>query len=450
MKLEPKLWMLLFLAQDCMAVWPFSSSEIEVGADGTLAGGSAGPLSDDSTQSSSQVSVVFTNNSPEAADLYWDDGSYGAIVATQVPAHGGETQINTFVSHKFYWTVHGRRQQLGSDIAVKAGVVRYELSADVSVAVDKSACQDRARRCSIDAKNGECTRNPGWMIVNCPKSCDALKPGTCALLDPKKRCDRTLPHLNMSADPTWKAGDLNAMFEAIMAPDSPWQHLNPTALSRPPEGPWLVQFDNVVEEKEIKALTGTVANQFERSTDTGASNEFGEAQKLMSTGRTSENAWCVNDCYTHPNVVTLTERIQDITHVPHGHYENFQVLRYQPGQYYRTHHDMSPSDMKLPCGPRILTFFLYLSDVEEGGGTNFPRLNSPPGTPQGSGLTVQPKRGRAVLWPSVLDSDPTRQDPRTHHQALPVTKGTKFAANAWIHLFDYKMPNLWGCTGAFG
>jgi prolyl 4-hydroxylase len=50
----------------------------------------------------------------------------------------------------------------------------------------------------------------------------------------------------------------------------------------------------------------------------------------------------------------------------------------------------------------------------------------------------------------VLDSDPTRQDPRTHHQALPVTKGTKFAANAWIHLFDYKMPNLWGCTGAFG
>ena len=50
------------------------------------------------------------------------------------------------------------------------------------------------------------------------------------------------------------------------------------------------------------------------------------------------------------------------------------MLRYQKGQYYRTHHDMGVSDNELACGPRILTFFLYLSDVEEGGGTNFPRL----------------------------------------------------------------------------
>jgi len=51
------------------------------------------------------------------------------------------------------------------------------------------------------------------------------------------------------------------------------------------------------------------------------------------------------------------------------------VLRYTKGQFYRTHHDMSPGDMDLACGPRILTFFLYLSDVDEGGGTNFPRLD---------------------------------------------------------------------------
>jgi hypothetical protein len=30
-----------------------------------------------------------------------------------------------------------------------------------------------------------------------------------------------------------------------------------------------------------------------------------------------------------------------------------------------------------------------------------------------------------------------------------VIKGTKFAANAWIHQFDYSEPNIWGCTGAF-
>lgn len=29
----------------------------------------------------------------------------------------------------------------------------------------------------------------------------------------------------------------------------------------------------------------------------------------------------------------------------------------------------------MPCGVRVLTFFLYLNDVEEGGGTRFNRLN---------------------------------------------------------------------------
>ena len=71
------------------------------------------------------------------------------------------------------------------------------------------------------------------------------------------------------------------------------------------------------------------------------------------------------------------------------------------------------------CGPRILTFFFYLSDVEAGGGTDFPSLN----------ITVQPKVGRAVLWPSVYDAEPFNKDKRTIHQALPVEAGTKFGAN---------------------
>ena len=88
---------------------------------------------------------------------------------------------------------------------------------------------------------------------------------------------------------------------------------------------------------------------------------------------------------------------------------------------------------------RILTFFLYLSDVEEGGETSFPLL----------GLSVKPKMGRALLWPSVLDEDPGAIDPRTSHEARPVIRGRKYAANSWIHSHDYVKPNLWGCTGTF-
>jgi prolyl 4-hydroxylase len=80
--------------------------------------------------------------------------------------------------------------------------------------------------------------------------------------------------------------------------------------------------------------------------------------------------------------------------------------------------------------------FLYLNDVEAGGGTNFPRLD----------LTVMPKRGKAVLWPSVLNDRPNEKDGRTNHQALPVEKGVKYGANAWLHQRDFKSPYDRGCV----
>ena len=75
------------------------------------------------------------------------------------------------------------------------------------------------------------------------------------------------------------------------------------------------------------------------------------------------------------------------------------MRRYEPGQYYRLHHDWIPEQLDAACGPRAFTFFLYLSDVEEGGGTAFPYLNT----------TVIPKKGSAVLWPHGLDSDPRKK-----------------------------------------
>jgi prolyl 4-hydroxylase len=85
--------------------------------------------------------------------------------------------------------------------------------------------------------------------------------------------------------------------------------------------------------------------------------------------------------------------------------------------------------------------------VEEGGGTNFPQLNN---------LTITPKKGRALLWPNVRDDDDddddarrplvSSQDYRTVHQALAVvSSGTKYAANAWIHTYDYVSAQRAGC-----
>jgi len=80
---------------------------------------------------------------------------------------------------------------------------------------------------------------------------------------------------------------------------------------------------------------------------------------------------------------------------------------------------------------------MYLNDVPAGGGTRF-------SSPQ-SDLTVMPKQGRVVIWPSVLNTNTTAEDLRTFHEALPVEKGIKYGANAWVHQYDFKTPFTEDC-----
>jgi prolyl 4-hydroxylase len=99
-------------------------------------------------------------------------------------------------------------------------------------------------------------------------------------------------------------------------------------------------------------------------------------------------------------------------------------------------HDYIAIDKDRNPGPRILTAYMYLNDVEKGGGTNFPKLD----------VTVMPKRGRLLLWPSVLNDHPMEEDPITSHQALPVEAGEKYGANGWLHLRNFIGSLESGCT----
>ena len=87
-------------------------------------------------------------------------------------------------------------------------------------------------------------------------------------------------------------------------------------------------------------------------------------------------------------------------------------------------------------GPRMYTFFMYLNDGAGGGETHFPRLN----------ISVEPRRGRALLWPSVLDHDPNERDDRTEHEAVTVSRGGKFAANYWLHMYNFQDAVRRGCS----
>ena len=173
----------------------------------------------------------------------------------------------------------------------------------------------------------------------------------------------------------------------------------------------------------------------ERSTTTG-NIEDGKFVRPVSDVRTSSNAWCTGVCDKDAVLFRVSERISNVTRVPSTNGEHFQLLHYDVGQQYKEHHDYIFDQAKTPGGIRIITAFLYLNDVEEGGETNFPQLN----------LKVKPKQGRLVVWPNVLPGS-YREDSRTEHAALPVLKGEKYGANAWIHSHDFKSPYEQGITG---
>ena len=77
--------------------------------------------------------------------------------------------------------------------------------------------------------------------------------------------------------------------------------------------------------------------------------------------------------------------------------------------------------------------------MQAGGETAFPFPN----------VKIEPKRGRAVLWANTLDRNLEEIDNRATHEAKPVVHGIKYAANTWIHLYEYTKPFIWGCTGSF-
>ena len=105
--------------------------------------------------------------------------------------------------------------------------------------------------------------------------------------------------------------------------------------------PWVVTFENFVTDEEIENILASVNGRWERSTDTGSMNEFGETGRILSTGRTSSNAWCRHECEHNPLVQNVYQKISEVIGIHQTNFESFQILQYDLGQRYVTHHDAS-------------------------------------------------------------------------------------------------------------
>jgi prolyl 4-hydroxylase len=184
--------------------------------------------------------------------------------------------------------------------------------------------------------------------------------------------------------------------------------------------PRIVVLGNVLSDEECDALAAFSDQRMERSPVVADA----DGGMQLHAHRTSSGAMLQRG---ETELINRVEaRLAALANWPVERGEGMQVLRYEPGNEYRAHFDWFDADAPGPRkhlergGQRLGTFVLYLSDVEQGGGTAFPAI----------GLEVQPQKGGAVFF---VNTDPYgAPDRRTLHAGMPVVKGLKFVANKWL------------------
>ncbi|MFM9934945.1 MAG: prolyl hydroxylase family protein [Novosphingobium sp.] len=129
-----------------------------------------------------------------------------------------------------------------------------------------------------------------------------------------------------------------------------------------------------------------------------------------------------------PFIRMLERRIDDLMGIEANRGEVIQGQRYAPGQEFRAHFDFFntaadywPTERERG-GQRSWTAMGYLSAVEAGGATEFPRVP----------LSVPPQPGALLVWNNMgPDGKP---NPLSLHAGMPVERGTKYIVTKWYRV----------------
>lgn len=121
----------------------------------------------------------------------------------------------------------------------------------------------------------------------------------------------------------------------------------------------------------------------------------------------------------------IMQRVSDMLEVDVAKIEPLQLIRYEPGQMYKQHHDHG-SYYGANSEQRPTTFLLYLSSMpkEDGGGhTKFNELD----------IAVLPREGDGIIWSNV-DKDGNVLNDALHEAIPPNNEGDvrKYAMNVWV------------------
>ena len=313
----------------------------------------------------------------------------------------------------------------------------------------RERCSNHHRMCAIWAAQGKCIpyghderheredifgkESVIFMMNMCPLACQM-----CHETILFHQCSgKRLPWEKASFDSASQS--INSFFERIDP------RFEPTFVSRPDKDeesskgdPYVVLLRNFLSIDEADALKSLPS-----STATGGD---------LHTVANRVVASCANDndCSQNETYKTIMDRISTLMDVDANHLEPIEIIQFnQHNTNAQLKHNYEIRSLWMPAGPRLISIFIFLSDVsstdeQQGiGGIGFPYLDW---------LSIKPRKGMAVIWPNVRNDDLWRPDPLTkfeYHSILEsaeVGTSVHFGAMSHVRLYNYTDAYLRGCT----
>jgi prolyl 4-hydroxylase len=195
--------------------------------------------------------------------------------------------------------------------------------------------------------------------------------------------------------------------------------------------PWAAEFPGFLTRAEAAELIRTAEKVGVQPEDA-----------LPPSVRDVDKVDCEGKCRLHPIVSEVYHRASELLELHPRNFESLEFLRYGRKQHYKAHMDDGGgiTEDTFGSGPRVMTVFFYLNEVESGGETKFPHAKTGNASDV---LLVTPEAGKVVIWAN-MKGNWWKPNKASMHQAVPVKKGIKWAANFWVHPMDYRSPEQHG------
>ncbi len=189
--------------------------------------------------------------------------------------------------------------------------------------------------------------------------------------------------------------------------------------------PLIYIIDNFINDKEINHIINISKNNLEYSKVTK------DAKFVVDFNRNNSIYWINHD---NDNITQdFCNKISNVLKCPLTHAEKLQVFLYNKNERYNNHYDgwfdNSNNTSKLNFkngGQRMITCICYFNDVDEGGCTEFTKLN----------IKVVPKKGRILIFHNTY-KDTNKLHELSMHSGCEIIKGHKWGCNLWFREKEY-------------